>query len=148
MGCYGGGIMYNPWESFDEDDESYNPMDDDMRFDDELVVDFARQRFQDLKKLLGQMVFNFDTQDWYQRFCEDKFINENHEVEFLEFSDEHIYDAAKECKSHSDYMAMFGFLHDEDDEVEYMKLLDVFGWFEKVLDKVETIDDMFEDIDG
>ena len=140
--------MYNPWESFDEDDESYNPMDDDMRFDDELVVDFARQRFQDLKNLLGQMVFSFDSQDWYVKFCEDKFKNPKHEVEFLEFSDEHIYEAAQECNSHSDYMAMFGFLHDEQDEVEYMKLLDVFGWFEKVLDKVETIDDMFEDIDG
>lgn len=140
--------MYNPWESFDEDDESYNPMDDDMAFDDELVVDFAKQRFQDLKKLLGQMVFSFDKDDWYGKFCDGKLKDPNYEVEFLEFSDEHIYEAAKECQTHSDYITLFGFLNDKEEEIEYMRLLDVFGWFEKVLGRVETIDDMFEDIDG
>ena len=140
--------MYNPWESFDEDDESYNPMDDDMAFDEELVVDFAKQRFQDLKKLLGHMVFSFDKDDWYGKFCDGKLKDPNHEVEFLEFSDEHIYEAAKECQTHSDYITMFGFLNDKEEEIEYMRLLDVFGWFEKVLGRVETIDDMFEDIDG
>ena len=32
--------------------------------------------------------------------------------------------------------------------VELYKLLDVFGFFNKQLKAIETIDDMFEDLDG
>ncbi len=140
--------MYNPWESFNEDDENYEAINDDIDFDEKLLRKFESHPPDLVKNIISKMYKSLDSQDWYKSFAKLRDKDPNAQPEFLEFSDEVLYEFARDCVSQEELNTFLGFIKDDDEMVELYKLLDVFGFFNKQLKYIETIDDMFEDLDG
>ena len=154
---------YDMWEDFDNEDEEYEIQDDDFDFDTNF---FNRLRHIRARRITTNEVINNlgdlfnemsgirkQEKDWYEDFCEE--MQKDYvpgdkvafEIEHLEVLDA-VQLAVSEGPNGSSYYESIEEFNTYDDDGEtitnFLKLLDVFGFWSMKLDLIENPQDMLD----
>jgi len=133
------------YEEIDEHEEM-------LREDEDLLRKILGKKF-NLPKRENFMDFIRDAQeylenDWYRAFCKQKFKNaDDLDVSFV-VTDYEIYENAvlfaKGELSKDDYeqQLLHYIIQEDGSDIEFLRLLDVMGYFDETLDGIENIDDL------
>lgn len=141
--------MGNMFEfEFEENDEHENM----LREDEDLLRKILGKRF-NLPKRENFMDFIKDAQeylenDWYKAFCKQRFKNPNDlDVSFI-VTDYEVYENAvmfangELTRGEYEQQLLHYIIQEDGSDIEFLRLLDVMGYFDETLDNIRHIDDL------
>ena len=137
---------------FEFEYEEINEHEEMLREDEDILKKILGKRF-NLPKRENFMDFIKDAQeylenDWYRAFCKQKFKNPNDlDVSFV-VSDYEIYENAvmfangELTKGEYEQQLLHYIIQEDGSDIEFLRLLDVMGYFDETLDDITNIDDL------
>lgn len=157
---------YDHWESFNNEDEDYDPMMDDQAFDKDFdeeirnrLGNFKKRKltgnelFTELSKFIGmfQALNRTDQDSWYARFCaamergDRKYYVEVQDIDILEAAQE-VATEGPNGDSYKEWLQEFGYRDEPDNysEIEFFRVLDTMGFFKDKLDLIDNPQDILD----
>lgn len=146
--------MYDPNEAFEfesnDDNADYDPIDDDLEFDDDVLDRFTFREVLDMVEDLGNMFEGFisaidkeprEMTDWYRNFVNsprkrivDMYVSDPEIVENVKY--------LKKIWDIEDYYAYTKYYEEKGILNEFYKVCDVFGIYDMM--KVNNVDDILK----
>jgi len=146
--------MYDPNEAFEfesnDDNADYDPIDDDLEFDDDLLDRFTFREVLDMVEDLGNMFGGFisaiekeprEMKDWYRNYVNsprkkvvDMFVSDPQIVENVKY--------LKKIWDIEDYYAYTKYYEEKGILDEFYKVCDVFGIYDMM--NINNVDDILK----
>lgn len=156
-------LMFDPNEAFENENEEngeYNPLDDDLEFDDFFVNEILSARgmkfaldgfkmFLDSIRELTDQDQDGEVFDWYESFIEQKRNNKNPLKLIIDTQNPHLVEYAHLVislpKEDPKVVEIQNLVDSNNESLEFSKILDAFGYFETQLKTINTIEDLLKE---
>lgn len=137
--------MWDPNEALENDDENYDPMDDDLEFDEHFLDNMSFNEVVEFLDNFAAMFVNFNQKkiikknDWYSAYYNNPGQEVLIDVDAGMFEDaENLADNFTEKK----YQKMLEQYKKTGQEIEFLKICDITGVTSIVMEKINDVGDL------